>query len=307
MKRVLFICALLLGSSQLFAQASPAALLRVRLNNGAPIMVTVDGRHFDQRGSVITIGGLPPGRHRIAVYKMGGHRGYGNGRPRLIYEGAVRTEPGTFTTCLVDAWRNDMAVRVHDMDREYNGNQDWYNQQDDYNDIYGPDKNGPVAGNNNGAPNDNRPPSDREPDNIYGNAPNPNESNRNDDNRNGYNNDNRGGAYNNDGSRGGYNNNNMPLAGMSSSDLSDLQQRVADRMTDTDKEKLLQTALKGKVYSSADIATILGWLSFDSTRLEFAKWAYKHVADQQNYYKTEDALSFSSSKTELDNFINGSH
>jgi hypothetical protein len=50
---------------------------------------------------------------------------------------------------------------------------------------------------------------------------------------------------------------------------------------------------------------MLSWFSFESTRLEFAKWAYDGTIDRQNYWKLEDEFSFSSSKTELSQHIQG--
>jgi len=45
--------------------------------------------------------------------------------------------------------------------------------------------------------------------------------------------------------------------------------------------------------------------SFEATRLDFAKFAYKYTYDISNYYKLNDAFTFESSIEELNNFING--
>jgi hypothetical protein len=44
-------------------------------------------------------------------------------------------------------------------------------------------------------------------------------------------------------------------------------------------------------------------LSFESTRLDFAKFAYTYTLDKENYYMVNNAFSFSSSVAELNNFI----
>jgi len=43
--------------------------------------------------------------------------------------------------------------------------------------------------------------------------------------------------------------------------------------------------------------------SFDDSKLDFAKWAYKNTMDKKNYYKVEDNFSFGSSKTNLADWI----
>ena len=92
-------------------------------------------------------------------------------------------------------------------------------------------------------------------------------------------------------------------SGFSSSDMEDLRRRVADRITDGDKVKTLQSALDRRTVRSSDVRTMLDLLSFDSSRLEFAKWAFTHVSDRSNYWKLEDAFSFDSTKTDFNNFI----
>jgi hypothetical protein len=41
---------------------------------------------------------------------------------------------------------------------------------------------------------------------------------------------------------------------------------------------------------------------FESTRLTFAKFAYKYTFDKGNYYKVNDAFQFESSIEELNQF-----
>jgi len=88
-------------------------------------------------------------------------------------------------------------------------------------------------------------------------------------------------------------------------DMDDLGDRVNNRITDTDKIKLLKSALTNYTYTSEQVGTMLGWLSFDQTRLEFAKWAFTNVADRRNYWKLEDKFSFSATKEDFNDFLNG--
>ena len=79
---------------------------------------------------------------------------------------------------------------------------------------------------------------------------------------------------------------------------------VQARTTDPDKGMLLERELDGKVLRTAQVREILGWLSFESTRLGFAKWAYGKVSDPEQYRTLEDVFVFSSSKEEFREAIN---
>lgn len=87
-------------------------------------------------------------------------------------------------------------------------------------------------------------------------------------------------------------------------DMNDLKQRVNERITDGDKLKLMQSALKERSYTTAQMATMLGWLSFDDSKVTLAKWGYDYVSDKQNYWKLESEFTFSGSKEEFNSYIN---
>ena len=44
---------------------------------------------------------------------------------------------------------------------------------------------------------------------------------------------------------------------------------------------------------------------FESTKLEYAKFAYDFTYDKGNYFKVNDAFDFESSIEELDEYIHG--
>ncbi len=86
-------------------------------------------------------------------------------------------------------------------------------------------------------------------------------------------------------------------------DMSDLKQRVDDRITDTDKMKLMQSVLESRYYTTEQVRELMRWLSFESSKLDFAKWAYKNVTDRKNYWKLDNEFTFSSSKDEFNDYI----
>lgn len=90
---------------------------------------------------------------------------------------------------------------------------------------------------------------------------------------------------------------------LSAKDLNDLKTRADGRITDTEKLKLLKSVLSDYTYSSAQVRTITGWLAFEDSKLNFAKWSYDKVTDKQDYWKLEDIFTYSTSKDEFNKFI----
>jgi len=90
---------------------------------------------------------------------------------------------------------------------------------------------------------------------------------------------------------------------LSEEDMITLKGSAEDRITDTDKLKLLQSALDKKIVTSNQVRTILGYLNFESSKLEFAKWAYTRVSDKGDYWKLDSEFTFSSTKEEFSDFL----
>ena len=90
---------------------------------------------------------------------------------------------------------------------------------------------------------------------------------------------------------------------LNNTDLNDLKARVEDRITDTEKLKLMKSVLEQRTYYSVQVRTMMGWLAFESSRVDFAKWSYDRALDKQDYWKLEDVFTFSSSKDEFNQYI----
>jgi hypothetical protein len=296
MKRLLLTMVVLLTSlPALFAQDS-RSIIKVRLTDNSPITVAIDNRHFNEANRVLTVNNLPPGRHRIKVFLV-------NPNPtisarRTVYDGYVRVSPGTFNYIVVDRFKG--TVRINTARRSEVETHDAYDPIDrsrypqqgarDRNDRF-PENN---AGKNGSYNNDDR--YDR--DDIYDRSDKAYDYNRNDRDK-GYI-DGRAGSKDNEyyDDRSGTGNQ------LSQRDIDDLRTRVASRITDTDKLKLMQSALAGKSFTTEQIREMLGWLSFDSSKLDFARWAYTNVSDRRNFWRLEDVFSFGSSKEEFNSIIN---
>jgi hypothetical protein len=87
------------------------------------------------------------------------------------------------------------------------------------------------------------------------------------------------------------------------SQIEQLSASLKDKITDTEKQKLMQQQLSGKTMTVAQIATMLDWFTFEGSKLEFTKWAYNRVSDRQNYSQLKSKFSFSSSKKAIDDLI----
>jgi hypothetical protein len=88
-------------------------------------------------------------------------------------------------------------------------------------------------------------------------------------------------------------------------DMDDLKKCVDDRITDGDKIKLMESALKNRNYTTDQMSIMLHWLSFDDSKVSLAKWGYDYVSNKENYWKLESEFTFSSSKEEFNNYISG--
>lgn len=82
-----------------------------------------------------------------------------------------------------------------------------------------------------------------------------------------------------------------------------LKQCIADKWFDSSKSEVAQMAMRNNYFTTQQIAGIMNLFDFESTKLEFAKMAYSHVVDHQNYWMVNDAFSFSSSISSLQGFI----
>lgn len=74
---------------------------------------------------------------------------------------------------------------------------------------------------------------------------------------------------------------------------------------DDTKLSIAKQIASANCLTAAQIRDIMKLFSFESTRLDFAKFAYRYCYDKGNYFMVNDAFSFSSSIDELNQFIFG--
>ena len=86
--------------------------------------------------------------------------------------------------------------------------------------------------------------------------------------------------------------------------LPKLKHTIANASFESDKLMIANQAISNNTVRSGQVYQIMLTLSFESSRLKFAKLAYENCVDKANYFKVNNALTFSSSIRELNNFIN---
>jgi hypothetical protein len=92
---------------------------------------------------------------------------------------------------------------------------------------------------------------------------------------------------------------------MKSEDFKDLKGSIGNRNFESTNVTILKTALEKNYVSSEQLKELLGFFTFEETKLEIAKYAYSRTCDTKNFYKVYEAFTFDSSVQELKNYISG--
>lgn len=78
---------------------------------------------------------------------------------------------------------------------------------------------------------------------------------------------------------------------------------INEEWFDSGRMDILKMTLRFNFFDSYQIKELMHLLSFESSKLEFAKLAFEKVVDPENYYMVVQGLTFSSSKRELTQHI----
>ncbi len=88
-------------------------------------------------------------------------------------------------------------------------------------------------------------------------------------------------------------------------DIPSLVSAMRQASFESNKLTIAKQALRNNNIYAAGVERIMRQFSFEDSRIEFAKYAYSHCIDPQNYYRVNNAFTFSSSIEELSEFIDG--
>jgi len=92
--------------------------------------------------------------------------------------------------------------------------------------------------------------------------------------------------------------------GMSQNQFFTLKNMIERQSFDSSKLKISKQAIQANGATSQQVFELMSLLTFESNRLNLAKFAYPFVVDKENFYIVNNAFSFSSSTTSLYNFLN---
>ncbi len=97
----------------------------------------------------------------------------------------------------------------------------------------------------------------------------------------------------------------MNAYAMNSRDFEEVRNTLKNEGFDETRLDLAKQIASTNCLNTMQISTICKLFSFEGSKLEFAKYAYDHCTEPRNYFKVNNVFSFSSSKTELNNYIQG--
>ncbi len=92
---------------------------------------------------------------------------------------------------------------------------------------------------------------------------------------------------------------------MKKDDFDDLKKSIGNRNFESSNIEVVKTAIDNNYFTSEQVKDLMRFFTFDDSKLEVAKYSYKKVCDQNNFFKVYDAFDFESSITELKNYISG--
>lgn len=90
---------------------------------------------------------------------------------------------------------------------------------------------------------------------------------------------------------------------MSSTEFAEAQQGIGSKSFEDSKMTTAKQVGRDRCFTVDQVKGIMGLFSFEDSKLEFAKYAYDRTYDIGNYYKLNDAFTFSSSIDELNSYI----
>ncbi len=85
--------------------------------------------------------------------------------------------------------------------------------------------------------------------------------------------------------------------------FNDALQTIKDQDYDGDKLTIAQQIALSNCLLAKQIKQIIQQFDYESSKLDFAKFAYKHTYDPNNYFMINDAFGFSSSIQKLNDYI----
>ncbi len=90
-------------------------------------------------------------------------------------------------------------------------------------------------------------------------------------------------------------------------DFNILKATVEKRSYEDTRKELIISAIDANYFTSAQVKTLLNLFSYENSKLEVAKYAYKKTCDKKNYFIVYDVFTFENSIPELKKYIESSN
>ncbi len=228
------------------AQQGAHSMLKLRLSDGAPLSVNINGQFINRNTSILRLDGLEAGQHKVEVYRNRAN----NRRPKRIFTGTISLDPGMVYVGLVDIGTQRLRIKT----RPYDASRDGEGVRTGNQDAASPDAVGEGYGSF---------PQGRDAE--VSKAPD-------------------------------FRANPEPPGVVPATRLAALEKQVMIRKTDGERVSVLKSNLVNARVSVAQLNTILGWLSFESSRLELTDWVRSRTADPENLGQLEYRFSLEANK-----------
>jgi hypothetical protein len=95
---------------------------------------------------------------------------------------------------------------------------------------------------------------------------------------------------------------NTPTA-LAEIDFNNFLASIRKQSFEKDKDQLIKTYMQNAFMTTTQIRQVIKLLNFDNTKLDLAKFLFDKCIDKQNYFNVADELQFSSSKSELNDYV----
>ena len=280
MRKLFYVIVLSLGCGSLFAHSGSITNsysdLNIKMWDNSSFIITLD-HDITQRTRNFSLKDISPGDHFVKIVKRKkNHHGYG-GFIQTIYEGCINV-PSKRKVFVKVQGRNRLSFKFFKKPNQHN------------------------HGHNNGHGNSHHGNHNNSGHNTYGN--NYGSQNYGSDWNSGCaTNVNQGGHYGQSNfGNGGFGNSYGPVV-MSNNSFNRLMDVLKNESFDNGKLGIARQALTSNQMNVNQVSAIMDQLTFDRSKLKFAKDAYSKTIDKENYFVINGKFDFSSSVSDLNNYI----
>lgn len=293
MKNIIY-SILLAGLSAVPAFASE---LSIGMADNSRFTLSFDNAFYATPSTTYNVTSIQPGSHHVRMTSVPAQTIGACGLPRLLFDGWVNIPNNARVTAYAINLNQLNIASVVPLAQYGNGYYDPYNPYGSNtgygNNGYGNNGYGNTGYGNNGYGNGNNGYPG------YGNGSNCGNGGYNGGNNGGYN-----GGYNGGNNGGWY----PPVyQGMSAADFERLKNSVSAQSFDSNRLTVAEQGVAMNHLTSDQVLQLMNLFSFESTKLDFAKYAYGKTIDRNNYYVVNSGFGYSSSVDELAAYINSWH